>query len=509
MRLNLQHYMDVIDALCMTDGVRKILRQEFDGFNDLVKNRQTEIVQALDECAHIKLLVIYTGNGVSQTATQKFDTLFNERDDLDERLCQTIDYFSPQEIEEKLREEQSHKPVNTDLHLLSYEKIESQHLTCFGLIKVTDLIDLHDKHGKGLFEHNIRYFLGTSKSDVNQSIQMTLRDSPQDFFYLNNGVTAIADIIEPKAKRAGVQKLKVRGFSVINGAQTVSTCAEFAKKHPDVDLSQAKVMFTLIKADAREFGAKITKARNHQNPVTANNFAALDPIQERIRKDIAVLNLGYEYSYRPEAIANTSNVIRIEEALNALLLTNANPTYPALIKHNASALNHKDSSAYKEVFTENLRAIKLLNATLVYQTLQSVILAYERGSQGQEKLILRHGKFVIIAVMMKRLNKQWIDLERIVDIEKLKNTLSSPLDELRQQVIDSFISTAYKGPLAFFKSQADVVDFIDRIMRTHFWLVSDIALDKMPKGLFDKFPKESRFNYMVQRAPQIEFREAQ
>ncbi|AXF85574.1 hypothetical protein DTO96_101305 [Ephemeroptericola cinctiostellae] len=512
-KLNDNKNFEQEDALCMMDGVRKILRQEFDSFNDLVKNRQTEIVQALDECTHIQLLVIYTGNDVSQTAKQKFDTLFNDRDDLDERLCQMIDYFSPQEIEDKLREEQSHKPIHTDLYLTKSQKIDQDSLTYYGLVNITDMIDLHVQHGKALFEHNIRYFLGTSKSTVNQSIQKTLREHPQQFFYLNNGITAIAEIIEPKSNhnrgKSGIQKIKVRGLSIINGAQTISTCADFAQNNPDVDLSAAKVMFTLIKADARAFGAKITKARNHQNPVTTNNFAALDPIQERIRQDIAVLNEGYVYSYRPEAIVNSTHVIRLEDALNALLLVSNNPTYPAQIKHNANALNHKDSSAYKEVFTEDLRAIKLLNATLVYQTLQSVILDYERGSQGQEKLVLRHGKFVIIAVMMKCLKKNWIDLERIIDIEKLKNTLSSPLDELRQQIIDSFISTAYKGPLAFFKSQVDVVDLMDRIMRTHFWLVSDIALDKMPKGLFDKFPKESRFNYMVQRAPQIEFREAQ
>src|SRR5690606_35287652 len=141
------------------------------------------------------------------------------------------------------------------------------------------------------YERNIRYFLG-SQTDVNQAIHATLRDEPTSFFYLNNGVTAVCDEIEQKGRNSdnGSRKFKVRGLSIINGAQPVASAAEFVARHPDSDINDAKVMLTLIKAPAdRPFGKLVTKARNHQNPVQLANFTALDETQERLRQEIAHL----------------------------------------------------------------------------------------------------------------------------------------------------------------------------------------------------------------------------
>src|SRR5690606_12964081 len=97
----------------------------------------------------------------------------------------------------------------------------------------------------------------------------TLRDDPGSFFYLNNGVTAVCDEIEQKGRNPsnGFRKFKVRGLSIINGAQTVASAAEFVAQHPGSNIDDAKVMLTLIKAPADgPFGKRVTKARNHQNP---------------------------------------------------------------------------------------------------------------------------------------------------------------------------------------------------------------------------------------------------
>ena len=44
----------------------------------------------------------------------------------------------------------------------------------------------------------------------------------------------------------------------------------------------------------------MTRARNHQNPVLSQNFAALDDEQERLRRELALL--GVHYAYKPEAL---------------------------------------------------------------------------------------------------------------------------------------------------------------------------------------------------------------
>ena len=82
--------------------------------------------------------------------------------------------------------------------------ITEPRLTYCGLIGLDALVKLHNTHGKALYERNIRTFLG-HKTEVNISIQKTLAASPEDFFYLNNGVTALCEKVEPKGSKSGAE----------------------------------------------------------------------------------------------------------------------------------------------------------------------------------------------------------------------------------------------------------------------------------------------------------------
>lgn len=92
-------------------------------------------------------------------------------------------------------------------------------------------------------------------------------------------------------------------------------------------------MLTLIKAPADgPFGKRVTKARNHQNPVQTANFASLDENQERLRQEIA--HLGFAYHYRPEASATGLQAISLDEALRALASRQDDPRYAVWLKAN-------------------------------------------------------------------------------------------------------------------------------------------------------------------------------
>ncbi len=122
-----------------------------------------------------------------------------------------------------------------------------------------------------------------------------------------------------------------QGLSIINGAQTVASAAEFVAQNPQSNIECAKVLFTLIKAPAAgDFGKQVTKARNHQNPVQMANFAALDENQERLRQEAGLL--GFDYHYRPEVQGTSPMAFTLDEALRALALQQNDPRYPAWLK---------------------------------------------------------------------------------------------------------------------------------------------------------------------------------
>lgn len=494
------------DALPFCEGIRLLLKQDFAAFNGNVQNRKADIEGALDTCSHIKLVVPYTGDGISQTARDALQALLGDEDLDEERLAKQVEYYTATEIARDLLAEQAYQPVHTDIALQKHAKVESPRATYYGVARLADLVGLHQMHGKALYERNIRYFLGSSKSDVNKAIKTTLHDAPEDFFYLNNGVTAVCDLIEPKANKNGAKKFKVRGLSIINGAQTVASAAEFVRQHPGKRIDDAKVMLTLIKASADgQFGKSVTKARNHQNPVQTANFASLDENQERLRQEIA--HLGFDYHYRPEALATGPKAITLDEALRALASQQNDPRYAVWLKTETARLANPDSTEYQALFTAALPGVTLINAVLCHRAIRALVVDYEQKApaRSQERLIYRHGVHVITAVMIKRLRSR-IGTAAVIDPAAIPALISQPLDQLRQQAFDlGQQRLILEGPLAYFRNQGNVVNFLADLMEAHFALGADPAIAPLRniQNAADAYPRKRLIDYLSSRAPQL------
>ena len=494
------------DALPFCEGIRLLLKQEFTAFNGNVLNRKADIEGALDACSHIKLVVPYTGDGVSQTARDALQALLDYEDLDEERLVKQVEYYTATEIARDLLAEQAYQPVHTDIALQKHAKVEDPRTTYYGVARLADLVALHQTHGKALYERNIRYFLGSSKSDVNKAIKTTLHDAPADFFYLNNGVTAVCDLIEPKANKNGVKKFKVRGLSIINGAQTVASAAEFVRQHPGKSIDDARAMLTLIKASADgQFGKSVTKARNHQNPVQTANFASLDENQERLRQEIA--HLSFDYHYRPEAIATGPNAITLDEALRALASQQNDPRYAVWLKSEPARLANPDSAEYQALFTDALPGVVLVNAVLCHRAIRTLVVDYEQNApaRSQERLIYRHGIHAITAVMMKRLRNK-IGAAAVIDPATIPALISQPLDQLRQQSFDlGRQRLTFEGPLAYFRKQGNVAAFLADLMEAHFALAADPAVAPLRniQNAADAYPRKRLIDYLSSRAQQL------
>ncbi|WP_199153354.1 AIPR family protein [Chromobacterium sp. ASV23] len=496
------------DALPFCEGIRLLLKQDFTAFNGNVQSRKADIEGALDACSHIKLVVPYTGDGISKTASEALQALLDDEDLDEERLDKQVEYYTATEIVRDLLAEQAYQPVHTDIVLQKHEKVEHPRSTYYGVARLGDLVALHQTHGKALYERNIRYFLGSSKSDVNKAIKTTLHDAPGDFFYLNNGVTAVCDLIEPKATKNGAKKFRVRGLSIINGAQTVASAAEFVRQYPGRSIDDAKVMLTLIKAPADgPFGKRVTKARNHQNPVQTANFASLDENQERLRQEIA--HLGFEYHYRLEALATGPTAITLDEALRAQASQQHDPRYAVWLKSEPARLANPDSAEYQALFANTLTGAALVNAVLCHRAIRALVVDYElrAPARSQERLIYRHGIHVITAVMMKRLRNR-IGAAAVVDVAVISALLSQAdtLDLLRQQAFSlGQQRLTFEGPLAYFRNQSNVTAFLADLMETHFALTADPAIAPLRnvQTAADVYPRKRLLDYLSSRAPQL------
>lgn len=454
------------EAQAFTTGVKDIVNQRYDRFNKNVLDRQSELEVALDEADEIILVVAHTAELVSAHAKEVLGRFLSDGDKPDERLQATWIDFGPAEVLEELLAEQAVAPVDDELVLYGEKKVEAPRVTYYGQVSLAALVGLYTKHGNRLLEKNIRYFLGITSSDVNRAIRQTLETRPQDFFYLSNGVTAIAHTIDPKAARDGGRRFEVKGLSVINGAQTVASSHHFVASHPGVDISNARVLLTLILVDEDDsFGADVTRARNHQNPVSPAHFAALDDIQERLRRELAFHKIVYRY--RPEARDTTIgvDVMSIDEAAAALALFHPDPAFPVTLKREPSKLLNSKSAEYGKIFNAELTGKRLANAVRLYRRASQILSASESGATGQEKLIYRHGRYAIMWLAL-RANVTWLERADVMSHVDAGTLLSAPLDAWREKVrteATSALTWSLKGPLAYFRNLTDARPFVVKL----------------------------------------------
>ena len=95
---------------------------------------------------------------------------------------------------------------------------EHPHKTFVAIVKGNTLVNLYRKERERLFAYNIRSFLGKR---ANKEIIDTAQKNPGEFFYFNNGISAICT----KVTDLGKNKFRFDNFQIINGAQTVGSLA--------------------------------------------------------------------------------------------------------------------------------------------------------------------------------------------------------------------------------------------------------------------------------------------
>jgi hypothetical protein len=155
-----------------------------------------------------------------------------------------------------------------------------------------DLGRLYKEIGDRLFARNIRGYQG--KTEVNKSIEVTLKDEPSNFWYYNNGVTIICDEAKGITER-GFKKLRVTNAQIINGQQTTRTLAS----HPDTFATVlAKVIVVPRDSEAEKARYshllnQIVTATNWQNAIGQTDLRSNDPEQVRLERELRKLDYFY------------------------------------------------------------------------------------------------------------------------------------------------------------------------------------------------------------------------
>jgi hypothetical protein len=150
---------------------------------------------------------------------------------------------------------------------------------------------LDDGHGQirtWMMEPNVRDYQGSNK--VNKQIRETLNNAvwKEDFWWLNNGVTILADACSVTG-----DQLTIDNPEVVNGLQT---SYEIFRARGNLELKKRHLLVKVIVAPDDKSKTAIIRATNSQTTVSTISLQANEPLQFAIEDEL--LNSGLYYDRR-------------------------------------------------------------------------------------------------------------------------------------------------------------------------------------------------------------------
>lgn len=143
---------------------------------------------------------------------------------------------------------------------------------------------------KNIFESNVRDYQG--HNNVNNEIRDTLSASTtEDFWWLNNGVTIIAEEISPTTSK----RLLVINPEIVNGLQTSNEIYQYFTLHPEmIEKEERNLLVRLMVPNDEGSRDRIILATNSQTVIPAVALRSTDPIHRQIETYFKARGLYYD-----------------------------------------------------------------------------------------------------------------------------------------------------------------------------------------------------------------------
>lgn len=443
-------------------GVKDLINEKFDRFNSKIQEKAPIIQQALGAFNTKYVLILIDTHAQKQLAMHASRFIEDLLDEMNNNGAENPDpvfsfnRISQSIIHESLAKKAGNTPIDVTMSLSAWGKISEPYIGYYGAVSGSEIADWWKTYGDRLFDKNIRKVLG--KTDVNDSIEKTIKDCPERFWYYNNGITIIADKIEKSAFGGGNRDLgsfRLTNFAIINGAQTVSTIGKSAY-NAENKLENVNVHTRIIQLSEtpEQFGEEITKANNRQNRIENRDFVSQDPEQIRIRQELLIDGIEYNLM-RSEIYTPSEKSFDITEATVALACASGRTSLVVNAKSNIGKFyENLQRGIYKEIFNPTVTGCFLYNCIQLNRYVENYLKKKVKQlprKAGREYGVLIHGNRVIEMVCIKRLNLKErlasIDFDiTSYDIDSVVDQISNEIvDYLRTNYQDSFLATLFKN----------------------------------------------------------------
>lgn len=237
---------------------------------------------------------------------------------------------------------------------------------------------------RNLFEANIRDF--QNHTVVNKDIQDSIKHATDiDFWWLNNGVTIIAD----KGTLVG-KEFHLDNIQIVNGLQTSYSIFNVYNEDQDLLDQDVRSLFVkIILTEDKESRDKIIKSTNSQNPVAPSLLRATDSVQRNI-EDYFLLK-EYYYDRRKNYYRNLSKprnkiiaINYLSQCIMSIIMDN-----PSKARSNPTILIKKNED-YDRLFSKSRDVHVYYNCMLIMKQTEEYL---KKGFENIDEINVAIGKY--------------------------------------------------------------------------------------------------------------------
>ena len=404
--------LELGDALKFIEGVRMVLDNDVGTLNERIKARKADIERAVfDANAKFVLVVAHTGQEkLAQPVDAALRKYVDSQNDTSELMFTRI--LTQTELHKAVAAGIAGAPITIDVQVTGWGQVREPHFAIYGQVCAADVASWMEDHGNRLFESNLRQFLGGNT--VNHDIVETLVARPLDFWYFNNGITAVATHVGKKpiggnATESGI--FECTGFCVVNGAQTVGSIhAAATQNSAAASKAMVPVRIISIASSPAAFSSEVTRYTNTQNAIERRDFVALDPEQERIRQELHIE--GVEYAYKAGmATGAAGQRFDLTEATVALACSDAEVALAVQAKREISKLWEDIAKApYKQLFHSGVSGPWVWEVVQALRAIEQSLQVEAKKFTGRDALVCVHGNRFIQWAVLKAIGMKPGDL---------------------------------------------------------------------------------------------------
>lgn len=416
--------IDTGDLRKFIAGVYDLLNEDWKRFNEKFAKISTDISAGIKKDPEVVLIATFNSDNPISIECQKIIDDFLSENNTEFQEVVAFKRFGLSQLVRAMKSNKSGSKTDVEVNLLQWGEQSEPYYALYGKVSCADVAEWYKAHEELLFSENIRSSL--SDSVINSQIESTLISSPADFWYLNNGITAIADEVLRKPIGLGDQRdssyWAVKNLKIVNGAQTTSSIARAYKRDSTkVRKAYAQIKIVSLEKAPIDIANRITTATNTQNRVEAKDFLALEPTQDGLSE--AFKKIGIQYCFRRgEKVNDPSCGLDVQELAMCLAVSAPEVGGVVIAKRNAGFLTDLNEY-YPKLFSKPIDATSAWECVQKLRVATEALVTYASSLTGRKGQLAVHGNRLIEHLLM-RLPKTEINQQAVGSVfERLSDAI--------------------------------------------------------------------------------------